>query len=258
MNGDHGRPVFYCHAGCSTKDIYAALRAKGLWLDHATPFDHEEIDRRRRERKAREEIEHKAREAEAAARWAASGPIDPGGPVARYLASRGFRPPFPPSLRQGIYCSASGHPYPAMVAGACRYPGRNVVCAQITPLRKNGSKAWSRPARITQGRLPGAAVRLSCWQEGQRVVLTEGVEDALAIATVCPDVAAWAALGTGNAATVQLPHRSQVVLALDGDRAGRLATDVAAKAMRERGHTVMVAAIPDGLDPAALLLEASS
>jgi len=253
VDGDNGRPVFHCWAKCTFKEVRAALADKGLWSNHMAPLDRQEADRRRREREAREEAENKAREAEALAVWRNACPIEAHDLAGRYLRARGFLPPFPPCLRQGTHRSSSGREWPAMVAGACRYPGRAVVAVQVTPLAEPGRKAWSKPSRITTGRLPGAAVRVSPWREGQRVVLTEGVEDALAVAAACPDVAAWAVLGTANAATVQLPHRALVTLCLDGDDAGQKATATAMKALRSSGHDVLVAALPDGLDPAAML-----
>jgi len=254
-DGDNGRPVVKCWAGCTFEEVRFALAAESLWPDRAVPLDREAVDRRRRERKAREESENRAREAEALAVWRAARPIEAHDLVGRYLRSRGFLPPWPPSLRQGRHRSSSGRSWTALVAGACRYPGRQVTCVQITPLAEPGHKAWSKPSRITTGRLPGAAVRVSPWRDGQRVLLTEGVEDALAVAAACPDVAAWAVLGTANAATVQLPLGALVVLCLDSDDAGRRATATAVKALRSRGHAVLVAELPDGMDPAAMVQE---
>ncbi len=58
----------------------------------------------------------------------------------------------------------------------------------------------------------------------------------------------WAVLGTGNAADVALPEHAEVILALDGDCAGRKASDVVAATLVARGHRVRVAALPDGRD----------
>ncbi len=254
-DGDYGRPIFHCWAGCTFAEVRDALAAKGLWPDQPSTLAREEIERRRREREAREEAENKAREAEALAVWRNARPIEAGDLASCYLQDRGYLPPWPPCLRQGSHRSSSGREWPALVAGACRYPGRTVVAVQVTPLVEPGRKAWSKPSRITIGRLPGAAVRVSPWQEDQRIVLTEGVEDALAVAAACSDVAAWAVLGTANAATVQLPPRVSVVLCLDGDNAGRRATAEAAKTLRSRGHAVLAAMLPDDLDPAAMLTE---
>ncbi len=255
VDGDNGRPVFHCWANCTFREVRAALVAEGLWPNQAISLPREEIERRRREREACEEAENRAREATALAVWREARPIEADDLAAHYLRSRSFLPPYPPILRQGSHRSSTGREWPTLVAGGCRYPGHDVVVVQVTPLAEPGCKAWRKPSRITTGRLTAAAVRVSPWCEGQRIVLTEGVEDALAVARVCPDVAAWAVLGTANAATVQLPPRAPVVLCLDGDNAGRKATTEAAKVLRQRGHDVLVAGLPDGLDPAAMLTE---
>ncbi|WP_191057579.1 toprim domain-containing protein [Geminicoccus harenae] len=254
-DGDNGRPVLKCWSGCTFEQVRTALAAKGLWPDRLVTCDRQELDRRRREREAREEAENLRREVEAASVWDRARPILPGALADRYLQSRGFRPPWPPSLRQGFHHSSSGRKWPALVAGACRYRGHQIAAVQITPLAAPGRKAWTRPARITSGCLPGAAVILRPWLDGQRIVVVEGIEDGLAVAAACPDVSVVAVLGAANAATVQLPPRAPITLCLDGDDAGRKAAALAAKRLEERGYEVWIADLPDGADPASLLVE---
>ena len=141
-DGDNGRPVFKCWANCPYEEVRAALAAEGLWPDPTVSIDREEIERRRCEREARAEEENKAREAEAVAAWRRALPIEADDLAARYLRLRGFLPPFPPCLRQGWYSSSSSREWPALIAGACRYPGRKVVAVQATPLVEPGLKAW--------------------------------------------------------------------------------------------------------------------
>jgi DNA primase len=130
------------------------------------------------------------------------------------------------------------------------------VCVQATPLKAPGVKAWSKPSRCTAGHQAGAAVRISPWQEGQPIILTEGVEDALAVLQACPSATVWAIFGAGNAARVQLPLGAPVTLCLDCDAAGRKAADAAATAFHQRGHVVRRVHLPDGFDPADLLQKA--
>lgn len=144
--------------------------------------------------------------------------------------------------------------YPALLAGASRWPDPSPVAVQATALAEPGRKANLKRCRWTTGVLPGAAVRLRPWREGAAIVLTEGVEDGLAVALAVPDVAVWAVLGAPNAANVLLPDGAEVILALDGDAAGRLAAGNAAEALAERGHLVRIARFPDGQDPAAALV----
>ena len=124
---------------------------------------------------------------------------------------------------------------------------------QVTPLAEPGRKAWEKPARLTVGALAGAAVRLSRYHPGQPVILVEGVEDGLAVLAAMPGAAVWAVLGATNAGSVILPDGADVVLALDGDDAGRAAAKVAVPALWSRGHKVRVAHLPDGADPLDLL-----
>lgn len=254
----HTVPILLrCWAGCAREAIEGALAARGLWPDQMIRVDRIELERRRHEHAARAAMENAAKEAEALAIWRAAQSIEPGGLADRYLRSRSFQPPYPPSLRQGTYRSLSGRVWPALIAGACRYPHRQVVCVQATPLKPPGVKAWSKPARCTAGRQLGAAVRVSPWREGQPIILTEGVEDALAVLQACPSATVWAILGADNAARVQLPLGAPVTLCLDGDAAGRRATDAAAIALYGRGHAVRRVHLPDGFDPAALLHKAA-
>jgi DNA primase len=128
-----------------------------------------------------------------------------------------------------------------------------VAAVQVTPLKEPGRKAWDKPCRLTLGVLPGAAVRLAPWAPGQRLVLVEGVEDGLAVAAACPDVAVWAVLGAWNTGAVALPRGVDVTLCLDGDATGRAAALQAAQALWARGHRCRLAELPAGQDPNALL-----
>ncbi len=100
----------------------------------------------------------------------------------------------------------------------------------------------------------GAAVRLAPWQDDQPIVLTEGVEDGLAVLRGLPEATPWAALGAANTAQVVLPERAEIILALDCDDAGRQGTALAAEVFRRQGLQVRIAAFADGCDPNDVLL----
>jgi len=139
-----------------------------------------------------------------------------------------------------------------MIAMACCWPSDAPSAVQFTALAADGRKAHVEPQRWTRGKLSGAAVQIRPWQSGKRLVITEGIEDALAVQHSLPDVAVWAALGTGNVENTVLPDGAPIVLALDGDEAGRKAAHCAAQKFCQRGHQVSIAQLPDGSDPAAL------
>ncbi len=189
--------------------------------------------------------------------WRSARPIRPGDAADRYLCRRldGWRPPsgWPPTLRLGRWRHG-----PALVAAACPWPARRVVAVQLTRLAQDGRRAAVAPTRLTFGLLRGAAVRLSSWAPGRPVVLVEGIEDGLAVlaatAAGATPPAVWANLGASNAPSLALPPEAEVILALDGDPAGRRAAAKAALRLQAEGHAVRIARLPDGLDPNAALL----
>lgn len=227
-------------------DYPAALRL----LAGGGPLPDAATMRRREQRQADEERQAlEAKQETAASYWRAARPIEPGDLAERYLEGRGLRGPWPASLRQGRWVSKAGRGWPALVAAVTRWPERRVVGVQLTPLKEPGVKALEKPSRLTEGELRCGAVRLAPWREGASVVLTEGVEDGLAVRLAEPDAVVWAILGTANGPRVLLPDGCSVVLALDGDRPGQIALSMAAGPLVERGHAVRFARLPDGLDP---------
>ena len=250
VDGDCGRPILHCFAGCAWRDIRRELAAFGLRpCADARSQDAGEIARRRTIRRVREQEEQRRQQALASELWVSASRRTVDDLGGRYLRNRGLLPPYPPTLRFASYRSRSGYCWPALLAGVTRWPGRSPVAVQATPLIEPGLKAWSRPARLTLGAAGGAAVRLAPWSPGRPIVLTEGVEDGLAIAAMIPEATLWAVLGAANAASVVLPEGVDVILALDGDEAGRAATKWAVPALWRRGHRVRVLPLPDGADP---------
>jgi hypothetical protein len=255
-DGPDGRICFRCFAGCDWHELRAELVRRDLLPGKAPRLDRVEVTRRalERERKLREE--RVAAEAEALAIWRPAVPIELGDLVDRYFGNRGLPMPrdgWPRSLRIGLHTGSTDRSWPALIAAACRWPERTPCAVQVTPLRDPGVKAWQKPARLTFGWPEGAAVRLTPWEPGRRIVLIEGVEDGLAVLGACPEVTPWAVLGAGNADSVRLPDGAEVTLCLDGDEAGRRAAVSAVKELWRRGHRVSVAKLPDGFDPLDVL-----
>jgi DNA primase len=103
-------------------------------------------------------------------------------------------------------------------------------------------------------------------QETSRPVLVEGPLDVLAITThdrvslgnqqLLPIAACGTALTPGQAAliaTIATNNDHSVVLAMDGDSAGRSAALAAGELLRRAGLTTRVAILPNGTDPAEYL-----
>ncbi len=170
-----------------------------------------------------------------------------GSPVEQYLRSRGITIPIPYTIR---YHPALLHPdigqhLPALVAAVCNVE-RKVTGIQRTFLTMDGRKAPLTCPRMALGALRGNAVRLAPTID--RVWLTEGVEDGLALMQMMGEPA-WAVLGTSGFKTIVLPENiRQVILAPDGDDAGRAVIQEAAQRLAGQGREVRAAKLPAGKD----------
>lgn len=119
---------------------------------------------------------------------------------------------------------------------------------------------WGGTARIWRGLGPrgGRGARLGQVAPGAKLVLCEGIEDALAIARLRPDLRVLAAISLGNMAAAALPPAvAEVVLAADNDTHpdALRAFDAAVAAHRAAGRVVRVHRSPVGKDFADLAAE---
>ncbi len=212
------------------------------------------VERERLNAEDRRKALQKARRA-----WARASRPARGGLVDRYLTeTRSLNRPadgWPGVIR---FVREAWHPtgarVPAMAVAAALWPHRRVSTVQFTALADDGRKAKVDPARWSIGYLQdGAAVRLAPYSAERPLVLVEGTEDGLAVLQEVPEVGAWSLLGAGTARNVVVPEGAAIILALDGDRAGREATFDAALALERRGHVVGIADVGEGFDPAGLL-----
>ena len=251
--GREGQPLLFCFAGCEWPDIRNALRARGLWpgREPAGPRFNPAIVAPRR---AKRQCDDKQRIEAARRLWASGRPLTHDDAAGRYLTSRGLPGPWPGTLKfLPNVRHPSGAVVPALVAAACRWPNRAPAAVQFTALTLDGCKAPIEPVRWTRGVLRGAAARLALWEKGRPVVLVEGVEDGLAVLRALPGATPWAVLGTGNAADVALPNSAEIILAFDGDKAGRGASDATSATLWARGHQLSIVPLPDGKDLSDLL-----
>jgi len=118
----------------------------------------------------------------------------------------------------------------------------------ITP---DGRKADVEPRKASLGSVKGGVIWLT--RPTDRVIITEGVEDAMALMTAnCGDsrFADWsyaAAVSAGNLPNLELPREVQtVIVAADADSAGRKAATEAACRFIDEGRNGLVAYPPDG------------
>jgi hypothetical protein len=212
-------------AGCDWRDIFDALRRRGLLDDR--PPSRAAAPVRRCEPIEQIEPDHRA-----LALWRSAEPI--ADTLAhRYLRARGLTIDPPPSLR--FLPAAEYLPrifLPAMVAGL-QAPDRRVIAVQITFLDPRGDrKVQGAAPRKTIGKMHGGAVRLG--PAGEVVGIAEGIETAIA-AMQLSGISCWSCLGSKRMASVVIPDTvRELHLFGDNDEPGRLAAEQTAKAHPNR------------------------
>jgi hypothetical protein len=238
-------PLLKCHGGCSSGDVFQALRDRGLIsgerrlslrndnsVDRSTNFptgrtfyersQNCRIDPTNQPAEPYDDIEQRVERALSI--WRTARPIS-GTPAEAYLAGRGIDPDklftdppgWPETLRWHdeqralIVAVNDGH------TGLVRAVQRVFLRLGGSPRRDpDGSKC-----KRALGPLRGNAARLSCWPDPDGVWgLCEGAESALAARQITGRPC-WAAISAGNMPNVAPPHwaRHAVVFA-DNDASG--------------------------------------
>lgn len=226
-DGQDGRLLMRCHAGCEFRDIMAALERGGI---HHQPDPTPKPPAPRRDH------------SEAIARiWQASRPAPL---IGAYLSARAISMPVPACLR--LHANLNHKPtetrWPAMVASVDNGDGR--VGVHRTWLRSDGSgKAPITPEKMALGDLRDGAVRLA--PAGDVLGICEGIETGLA-AMILHGLPCWAALTGTRMDKLAIPASvRKVVVFADADTAGRQAAQKATRRYREEGREVEVL-FPDG------------
>jgi len=200
-------------------------------------------------RKAREAEEVQARKIEARAQacWREAVPI--GETVAeRYLRSRGITAKLPDTLRFHPGCfHPSTQRFPALVS---LVEGGERFAIHRTYLREDGTgKAAIDPSKAMLGPVAGSAVRLT--SSGYRLAVCEGIETGLSLASglINGNPSIWAALSTSGLKRLELPPApGKLIIATDGDDAGRAGGNVLAERAVSLGWEVSLLPAPDGHD----------
>lgn len=253
-DGAAGRLLIKCHAGCTFEDVLAALRGRGLLKNGvavSAPFPP-----RARSPRA-EETMTTARRAEQARRiWDESRSIT-GSVAERYLRGRAISCDLPSTLRFHPSCwHSSGVRLPAMVA---LIEGSNGFAVHRTYLRPDGfGKAAVEPAKAMLGSVGGGAVRL--YQAPGALVVAEGIETTLSLQSGLLGTAGtlWATLSTSGMTMLRLPASpAELLVAADGDEAGRRAAFHLATRAAALGWQVSMLDPPEGADWNDVLVEAS-
>lgn len=162
--------------------------------------------------------------------------------VETYLANRGLDGQVPGCIRHSWVPrfwrddGSEGARHPAMIAAVQDVDG-SVVGIQRTFLDNEGRKSRRGSPRLSLGQIRGGALRLG--PARPEIMLTQGVEDGLALTRMFPGATVWSALGDGNLAHVALPrHVRCVILCGDADDAGRAAVRRARQAFEALGIVV--------------------
>jgi putative DNA primase/helicase len=228
------RLLVYCHAGCDSRDVLDALRARALLGDgyssdaqprklmRATPLDQRIL--------------------EARTLWSAAVAPD-NTPAESYLRNRGIALPIPASIRYATIDLASGSKLPLMIV-AVQIADGSIVAVQRTYLTWSGEKTNVRLPRETTGVLDDGAVRLA--PAAEILGLAEGVEDALASIQLAAGPC-WASLGASRMHRVAIPANvRELHIFADDDDAGRNAAERAANCHTGFGRSVLLRFPPQG------------
>lgn len=236
-DGNDGRLLVHCFAGCDATDVLRAINGRGLGERPAEPVAR--VPDRDNGPLALE-IWHSAR------RTAGTLAED-------YLRGRGITIPVPPSLRYhpGLCHAQTGLILPALIA-AVQGPDRRIVAVQRVFLNEYGRKATVSTPKMSLGPLGAGAVRLA--HAGPVLGLAEGVEDALA-AMQTTGTPCWAVLGGNRLRRVELPPEvAEVSIFSDGDAAGREAAEKAVRHYRREGRKARAFLPPGGAEDFAAFL----
>lgn len=232
-----GRLLMHCKKlACEFTDL---LAASGIDKSRNYEVDLASIQRAQRERKkAEEKALHRAQSI-----WESGKPIKDT-PAEAYLRARGITCALPNTLRwtPDIYHQPSGRYCTAMLASV------STGAIHRTFFDKKGMRL-SNSAKMMLGPCSGGAVRLS--DLVGPLVVTEGIETGLSLMSGLLDGShsVWAALSTSGIKSLKLPDRpTSLVIATDGDPAGRAAGNDLAQRAHALGWEVSLMPAPDGKD----------
>jgi putative DNA primase/helicase len=213
--GEDGKVLVYCHAGCDQEDVIAELIRLGLWHNNS-----HDLYVSRHDAGYRRSIQNDAKRSDyAQAIWlnavAARGTL-----VETYLRARGITLPISDTIRfHGDLKHPSGDRLPAMVALVTDRPGGDFAGIHRTFLSRDGkSKASVEPQKMMLGNCGGGAVWFA--QDRPTRVVGEGIETTLSAMQLW-SLSGCAALSAGGMERLFLGGLSnRVLIAADNDKAG--------------------------------------
>ena len=237
INAQSGKLLLHCKkTGCDFRKI---LSSAGIRLSHVE-VDPVAMVQAEREREA-QTAKLKAR---ARSLWEIADPIQ-GTKGEAHLRGRGITCPLPDSLRwlPDTYHQPSRRCCSAMIADVHPTGGLH-----RTFFTKQGERL-SKSAKMMLGPCSGGAVRLS--EAVGPLVVCEGIETGLSLLSGLLEGPAnvWAAMSTSGIKGLSLPARpGDLVIASDGDIAGREAANSLAQSAHGLGWKVSMMPAPEGKD----------
>jgi putative DNA primase/helicase len=242
-DGDDGRLLVRCHAGCDSRDILAEFRHRGF-LD----------DGRDEMRRPRAIVPIRAARPQPVANdswrptWLKAGELY-GSPGATYLINRlGALPDGLADLRYHPHCPRDGDRMPAMVALMRDAVTNQPIGVHRTFLKADGSsKAEVAPNKMMLGRAGGSVVKLTADSEVTLGLgICEGLEDGIAVLNAGWRPV-WVGLSAGGIASFPPLHGIEALTVFaDADSAGRKAAYAAVANWRKAGKEAVVAEPPAG------------
>ena len=234
-----------CHAGCTFRDVMAALCRLGLSRAGASSAAGSSITQTRRNTDG--QILARKRAMQAACLWKDTVPIV-GTLAETYLRTRGIKCTLPESLRFAPSCwHATSKHFPALLAVV---EGVDNFAVHRTYLCPDGSaKAEVMPGKAMLGAVAGGAVRLS--ETVGPLLVCEGIETGLSLASglLSKPASIWAALSTSGMKALHLPMQpGELTIASDGDKPGRAAAHALAVRATAVGWRVSMLPAPAGQD----------
>lgn len=247
-NGNDGRLLVHCHAGCSFTDIMDALRQKGI-IEAKTFNDIRHQNLTQTTIKNDFNNAASAQKASAARKlWQETVPIKDT-LAEHYLRGRSINCSLPQSLRFHNHCRhPNGDYFPAMIAlveGGCGF------AVHRTYLTNAGNKVTITPAKAMLGRVAGGAVYLTNNAGNDRFIICEGIETGLSLncGMLSKPANIWAALSTSGMKAINLPSRAgELIIAFDSDKAGLEAGKALIDKAKGIGWEIKTATPPQGQD----------
>lgn len=234
-DGDHGRVLLFCFAGCETRQVIMQLKARDLWEE--TREGSPSKPTVQKPRAPHDGALKLWREA-----TSASDTV-----VQLYLRQRGISISVPDTLRfHRALRHRSGGSHPAMIALVTHAITGAPMAIHRTFLDQAGGKAQVEPNKMMLGPTAGGIVQLGRGEGG--LLVGEGIETTLSgmQATGRPG---WAALSTSGMQALALPdHVREVTILADGDPPGIKAAHEAAGRWTKCGVRVRIAKAPNGRD----------